>query len=126
MVSGMLAQKGYMRKLRRCEEMEGVLGRVAEHKVYTLIIPKKFYRKFLASEKVVLEYNEALDILRIIPISRFPVNLKGNSIVRSLTRAGASMRITIPQEIASKWIEKSKGYVTIWEDEDAINVRPRQ
>jgi hypothetical protein len=106
--------------------MEGVLGRVAEHRVYTLIIPKKFYRKFLASQKVVLEYNETFDTLRIIPATRFPTNLRGNSVVRSLTRAGASMRVTIPQEIASKWIEKSKGYVVIWEDEDAINVRPRQ
>ena len=106
--------------------MEGVLGRVAEHKVYTLIIPKKFYRKFLGSQKVVLEYNETFDTLRIIPMSKFPVNLKGDSIVRSLTRAGASIRVTIPQKIAGKWLEKSKGYVVIWEDENAINVRPRQ
>jgi hypothetical protein len=106
--------------------MEGELGRVAEHKVYILIIPKRFYRKFLGSRKVVLEYNETFDTLRIIPATKFPTNLKGNSIVRSLTRAGASIRVTIPQEIASKWIEKSRGYVVIWEDEDAINIRPRQ
>jgi hypothetical protein len=101
-------------------------GRIVEHRTYSLAIPKKYYRKFMSSEKVVLEYNEAFDTLRVMPVVKFPTNLKKNSIVRTLIRARNTIRVTVPQEIADKWLKKSNGYVVIWEDEDAINVRPRQ